>query len=169
LRLTDFDQRGGWAATARLDTKLADFADVTVSGSKTSIGFGTLDSRLNDRSQSDDQVYDISATAELGKFFPDKSGIIFRPTSMCRRKRSMPQYDPGAPDIELKQSLAAATSSKERDSIRNAAVDYTFRKSFNFTNVHKTKLDPTLKTMIWDIENLSASYAFTRNLPIMIL
>jgi len=162
LRLTDFDQRGGWAATARLDTKLADFADVTVSGSKTSIGFGTLDSRLNDRSQSDNQVYDISATAELGKFFPAKSGISIPAYINVSSQTSMPQYDPGAPDIELKQSLAAATSTKERDSIRNAAVDYTFRKSFNFTNVHKTKLDTTAKNHVWDIENLSASYAFTQ-------
>lgn len=162
LRLTDFDQRGGWAATARLNTKLADFADVTVSGSKTSIGFGTLDSRLNDRSQSDNQVYDISATAELGKFFPVKSGISIPAYINVSSQTSMPQYDPGSPDIELKQSLAAATSSKERDSIRNASVDYTFRKSFNFTNVHKTKLDPTAKNHVWDIENLSASYAFTQ-------
>ncbi|RYD85313.1 MAG: cell surface protein SprA, partial [Sphingobacteriales bacterium] len=34
LRLTDFDQRGGWAASARMNAKLADFADVTVSGTK---------------------------------------------------------------------------------------------------------------------------------------
>jgi cell surface protein SprA len=46
LRLTDFDQRGGWAATARVDAALADFANITVSGSKSTIGFGTLDSRV---------------------------------------------------------------------------------------------------------------------------
>jgi cell surface protein SprA len=42
LRLTDFDQHGGWAATARFNAKLADFADVTIAGSKTTVGFGTL-------------------------------------------------------------------------------------------------------------------------------
>jgi cell surface protein SprA len=162
LRLTDFDQRGGWAATARMDAKLADFADITVAGSKTTVGFGTLDSRLNDRSRSDDQTYDISASAELGKFFPDKSGIHIPAYVNLSSQKSMPQYDPGAPDIELKQSIAAATSSRERDSIRNAAVDFTIRKSINFTNVHKAKTDPTKPNHVWDVENLSASYAFTQ-------
>lgn len=161
LRLTDFDQRGGWAATARLDAKLADFADITVSGSKTTVGFGALDSRLNDRSRSDDQSYDISATAELGKFFPDKSGIHIPAYINLSSQRSLPQYDPGAPDIELKASLAAATSSQERDSIKNAAIDYTLRRSINFTNVHKAKTNPSSPNHIWDVENLNASYAFT--------
>ncbi|WP_370580810.1 cell surface protein SprA [Mucilaginibacter sp. FT3.2] len=161
LRLTDFDQRGGWAATARLDTKLADFADVTVSGSKTTIGFGTLDSRLNDRSQADSKIYDISASAELGKFFPERSGIHIPAYINLSSQISMPQYDPGAPDIELKQTLAAATSKQERDSIRNAAEDYTLRKSFNFTNVHKAKSNPSAANHVWDVENWNASYAYT--------
>jgi cell surface protein SprA len=162
MRLTDFDQRGGWAATARFDAKLADFADITVAGSKTTIGFGTLDSRLNDRSRSDDQTYDVSANMELGKFFPDKSGIHIPAYVNLAKQISMPQYDPGSPDVELKASLAAATSSQERDSIRNAAVDYTLRKSINFTNVHKAKTDASAPNRIWDVENLNASYAFTQ-------
>ncbi|WPU99754.1 cell surface protein SprA [Mucilaginibacter sp. cycad4] len=161
LRLTDFDQRGGWAATARIDAKLADFADITVSGSKTTIGFGTLDSRLNDRSQSDDQTYDVSANVELGKFFPDKSGIHIPAYINLSSQRSMPQYDPGAPDVELKASLAAATSTKERDSIRNAAIDITTRKSINFTNVHKARTNQNAINHIWDIENFNATYAYT--------
>ncbi|MDN5287317.1 MAG: sprA [Mucilaginibacter sp.] len=161
LRLTDFDQRGGWAAIARANAKLADFADITVAGSKTTIGFGTLDSRLNDRSRSDDQTYDVSANVELGKFFPAKSGIHIPAYVNVSSQRSMPQYDPGAPDVELKASLAAATSKQERDSIRNAAVDYTIRKSYNFTNVHKSKTDPNAPNHVWDIENWNASYAYT--------
>jgi cell surface protein SprA len=161
LRLTDFDQRGGWAATARMDAKLADFADITVSGSKTTIGFGTLDSRLNDRNQSDDQTYDVSANVELGKFFPDKSGIHIPAYINLSSQRSMPQYDPGAPDVELKASLAAATSTKERDSIRNAAIDITTRKSINFTNVHKARTNQNAINHIWDIENFNATYAYT--------
>ena len=50
LRLTDINQNGGWAALGRADFKLADFADITISGSKTTAGFGTLDSKPEDRS-----------------------------------------------------------------------------------------------------------------------
>lgn len=46
MRLTEFDERGGWAATARMNAKLADFANVNVSGSKSTIGFGSLENEL---------------------------------------------------------------------------------------------------------------------------
>ena len=75
LRLTNFDNKGGWAATGRVNAKLADFADITVSGSRSTAGFGTLDSRMEDRSYYDDAVYDVSGNVELGRFFPAKSGI----------------------------------------------------------------------------------------------
>jgi len=162
LRLTDFDNTGGWAATGRFDTKLADFATLTVSGTKSTVGFGALDSRLNDRSMSDNQSYDVSGNVELGKFFPEKSGIHIPLYVNVSNQVSTPQYDPAQPDVLLKQTLSSATSTKQRDSIQNAAEDYTVRKSFNLTNVRKTKTNTTTaKNHVWDIENFNATYSFT--------
>jgi cell surface protein SprA len=160
LRLTDFDQRGGWAALGRFNAKLADFADFTVLGSKSTIGFGSIDQRLNERSRSDNQSYDVSTSMELGKFFPDKKGIHIPMYINVSTQTSMPQYDPAMPDVELKQTLANATNQQIRDSIKNAAIDYTIRKSINFTNVHKTR-GANKKIRVWDVENLSATYAYT--------
>src|SRR5690606_6897798 len=75
LRLTDFDERGGWAATARVNAKLADFADVTVAGSRSTIGFGSIDKRVSERNRSDDKFFDISSSIEAGKFFPERTGL----------------------------------------------------------------------------------------------
>ena len=161
LRLTDFDNKGGWAATGRMDAKLADFATLTVSGSKTTVGFGTLDSRLDDRSMNDTKVYDVSGNVELGKFFPDKSGVHIPLYVDVSHQVSTPEYDPAQPDITLKQTLASATSSKQRDSIQNAAEDYTLRKSFNLTNVHKAKTNAAAPSKVWDIENFNATYSYT--------
>jgi cell surface protein SprA len=161
LRLTDFDNRGGWAATGRMDAKLADFATLTLSGSRTTVGFGTLDSRLADRSLNDTKIYDVSGNVELGKFFPDKSGVHIPLYVDVSHQVSTPQYDPASPDVELKQTLNAATSSKQRDSIQNAAEDYTMRKSFNLTNVHKAKTNSTAPNHVWDIENFNATYSYT--------
>ncbi|HEY4197479.1 MAG TPA: cell surface protein SprA, partial [Mucilaginibacter sp.] len=161
LRLTDFDNKGGWAATGRLDAKLADFATVTVSGSKTTVGFGTLDSKLEDRSMNDTRVYDISGNVELGKFFPDKSGVHIPLYVNLSQQVSTPEYDPAQPDVTLKETLSAAKSAKQRDSIQNAAEDYTVRKSFNLTNVHKAKTNQTAKSHVWDIENFNATYSYT--------
>ncbi|QQL48783.1 T9SS outer membrane translocon Sov/SprA [Mucilaginibacter ginkgonis] len=161
LRLTDFDQRGGWAATARLNAKLADFADVTVAGSKSTIGFGSIEQRVSERSRSDNSSYDVATNVELGKLFPAKSGVHIPMFINVSSQSAMPQYDPAQPDVELKQTLASAASDKERDSIKNAAVDYTIRRSINFTNIHKTKTDPSAKTHLWDIENFNATYAYS--------
>ncbi len=161
LRLTDFDERGGWAAIGRFNAKLADFADVTILGSKSTIGFGALDQGLNDRSRSDNQSYDISTSMELGKFFPDRKGIHIPMYLNFANQTAIPEYDPGMPDVLLSQTLANATSQQMRDSIKNAAEDYTFRRSINFTNVHKARLNPTKPAHIWDIENWNATYAYT--------
>lgn len=161
LRLTDFDERGGWAAVGRFNAKLADFADVTVLGSKKTIGFGAIDQGLNDRSRSDDQSYDVTTNMELGKFFPDKKGVHIPMYVNVSTQTSMPEYDPAMPDVQLKQTIANAGSQKERDSIRNAAESYTIRKSINFTNVHKNRTDMTKPAHVWDIENFNATYAYT--------
>jgi cell surface protein SprA len=162
LRLTNFNEQGGWAATGRVNAKLADFADITVSGSKTTAGFGTLDSRLNDRSLNDNTVYDVSGNVELGKFFPAKSGVHIPVYVDVSSQVSTPQYDPASPDVLLKQSLNAAPTAQKRDSIQNAAENYTMRKSINVTNVHKSKTDAKAPNHVWDIENWNATAAYTQ-------
>ncbi|MDB5030903.1 cell surface protein SprA [Mucilaginibacter sp.] len=164
LRLTDFDNKGGWAAVARANFKLADFADITVSGSKSTAGFGTLDSKMEDRSLSDNQAYDISANMDLGKFLPAKSGVKIPTYINVSQQISTPQYDPAQPDILLKQTLNGATSTQQRDSIKNAAEDYTMRKSINFTNVHKDRVNASAPVHVYDVENFNATYAFTEYL-----
>jgi cell surface protein SprA len=159
LRLTDFDERGGWAATARMNAKLADFADVTISGSKSTVGFGSIEKRVSERNRSDDRFFDISSSIEAGKFFPVRSGIQIPVYINYSSQVSLPQYDPRTPDIELKTALKQLPS-KMADSIRFNAMDYTSRKSFNFTNVRKLRTDPQAKAHLWDIENWSATYAY---------
>ena len=161
LRLTDFNQRDGWAAIAKADVKLADFADVTVSGSDQTAGFGTLDSKIGDRSLDNNSSYDVSANMELGKFFPDKSGVHIPTYIDISQQLSTPLYDPATPDVLLSQTLKNATSTKQRDSIKSAAESLTQRKSINFTNVHVAKTNPTAPSRVYDISNFNATYAYT--------
>jgi len=161
LRLTNFNEQGGWAATGRFSAKLADFANISLSGSKTTVGFGTLDSNVGNRSLDDNAVYDVSGNMELGKFFPDKSGVHIPLYVDVSSQTSTPEYDPATGDILLKQKLNEAPSAKVRDSIQNAAESYTLHKSINLTNVHKAKTDPKAPGHVWDIENWTATVAYT--------
>lgn len=161
LRLTEFDERGGWAATARMNAKLADFADLNVSGSKSTIGFGSLEKRVSDRNRADNTFFDVSSSLELGKFLPQKSGIKIPMFVSYSTQVLTPQYDPRTPDIELKNALGASSKAK-RDSILNFAQDYTTRSSINFTNVRKERTNQTDKVRLWDIENFNVSYSQTK-------
>jgi cell surface protein SprA len=161
LRLTEFDERGGWAATARMNAQLADFADVNISASKSTIGFGSLEKRVSERNRADNVFFDASSSMELGKFLPKKSGVRVPMFVSYSSQISTPQYDPRTPDIELKNALDAS-SKAERKEILNYAQDYTTRNSISFTNVRKERVDPEKPVRVWDIENLNASYAYTK-------
>ena len=158
LRLTEFDQRGGWAATARMNLKLADFADVNVSGAKSTIGFGSIDSKVSERSRSENTAFDISSNMELGKFLPKKSGVKIPMFISYSKQVATPQFDPRTPDIELSKALEVSNKA-QRDSILNFAQDYTTRSSLAFTNVRKDRVNQEAKVRLWDIENFNISYA----------
>jgi cell surface protein SprA len=160
LRLTDFEEQGGWAATGRLNAKLADFAVVTVSGNVTTAGFGNIDQKVSQRSFNDTRNFDISTNMELGKFFPDKVGMRIPLYVDVSTQTSTPQYDPGAPDLKIKDEYAAANKAV-RDSIQNVVEDYTIRKSINLANVHKERTNPKAVNHVWDVENWSGTYAYT--------
>ncbi|MFP5081227.1 cell surface protein SprA [Pedobacter sp. JCM 36344] len=161
LRLTEFDERGGWAATARMNAQLADFADVNVSASKSTIGFGSLEKRVSERNRAENVFFDASSSMELGKFLPKKSGIRVPMFVSYSNQISTPQYDPRTPDIELRNALDASTKA-ERKEILNYAQDYTTRNSISFTNVRKERTNTEKPARVWDVENLNASYAYTK-------
>jgi cell surface protein SprA len=159
LRLTDFNQDGGWAANARITAKLADLGTVTVAGNTSTPGFGSIEKKVNERSKEQVIGYDISSNLELGKFFPEKSGVSIPMFIGFSESRINPQYNPLDPDIPLESALRNAESKQDRDSIRHIAQDYTRRKSINLTNVRKQKLQGTPR--FYDLANFSVSYAFS--------
>lgn len=160
LRLTDFDDKGGWAATARVDLKLADFANLSLSGTKSSIGFGYLSQRMNERNRAEDLLIDFTSNAELGKFFHPRHGIVIPFYFNYSKQQSTPEYNPLNPDIELNSALANL-SRWQQDSLLRLVQDYTSRKSFSFTNVRKINTDMDKLIKPWSIENFSLTYAYS--------
>ena len=162
LRLTDFDEHGGWAATARVNARLADFATVNISGNVLTPGFGSIEKKVSERSRENQFNYDFSTQIELGKFFPEKSGIRLPLFYGFGETFVTPQYNPLDPDILLKPVLNNELLSQDaRDSIRGATVDYSRRRSLNFTNVHKERSKGATKSHFYDVENFTLSFAFT--------
>ena len=140
LRLVGFDEYGGWAANSRFTARLADFGNVTLSGNMSTIGFGSIEKKVNERQKYNAYQYDFSSTFNLGKFFPDDFGIKV-PMYIGRSEAiKNPQYNPLDPDILLTKSLSALDSKAEKDDLKEIVQDYVQRKSINFTNIRKTKV-----------------------------
>ncbi|MBN2349868.1 MAG: cell surface protein SprA, partial [Bacteroidales bacterium] len=139
LRLTDFNNKGGWAANARVQAKLADFGSLSLAGSTSTPGFGSIEQTVDERSKEEAIQYDISSNLELGKFFSEKAAVSIPLYLGLSRSIINPQYYPGDPDILLKDALKDAETQAERDEIKQFSQDFTERKSINLTNVRWNK------------------------------
>ena len=158
LRLSDFKEDGGWAARARVSSRLADLGTLNMSGSISTPGFGSIEKKVNERSTEETIEYDVSTNLDLGKFFPEKSKVSIPVYAGYAESFINPEYNPLDPDILLDDALDNAGSKAERDSIKKIAQDYTQRKSINFTNVKINK--PSKKPHFYNISNFSVSYSY---------
>ncbi len=161
LRLEGFFEQGGWAALGRADIKLADLGNLTVSGNFHTIGWGGLEQQLAQRSQDNFYQYDIATNLRLGSFLPQSLGIKLPMYAGISESFSNPRFDPFQSDVLFEKILDNAETVSEADSLKEIAQTYSKIKSINFTNVQKTKTNSSAKSHIYDIENLSFTYAFT--------
>jgi len=161
LRLTDFDEKGGWAATSTINATLADLGTVTLAGKISTPGFGSIEKKVNERSKETEKEYDISTSLELGKFLPEKTGIKIPMHYDYSHNVSDPQYNPLNPDIPFRDDLDTYTDKSERDSVRALGRELIVRKSLNFVNVKKDKTGTSTKSHIYDVENLDFTYSYT--------
>ncbi|MET0393491.1 MAG: cell surface protein SprA [Chitinophagaceae bacterium] len=158
LRLSNLDEKGGWAALGRVDVRLADLGSLTLAGTARSRGFGTLEQRVNERSREDVYTFDLSANIDAGKLLPRQLGVQIPVYAGISRIASTPEYDPYDLDIKLTDKLKQA-SGNSKDSIRNDAQDITTIKTLNFTNVKKLKTDGK-RPKIWSVSNFDLNYSY---------
>jgi cell surface protein SprA len=163
LRLSKLDEKGGWAALGRIDLRMADLGNLSLSGSYRSIGFGSIEQRVNERSKEDYAQFDVSTNLDLGKLVPKKAAIQIPVYAGISKTISTPQYDPYDLDLKLKDKIRNAGSKAIADSIKSDAVDETTLKTVTFTNVKKNKTNGK-KPQLWDISNIDLNYSYTHQL-----
>ena len=166
LRLTDFNKKPGWAGTGRFEANLSDFGRVMVNGAYTSAGFGNLDQKLNVISQDNIVNYTIATDLDLGKLFPKKTGLKIPVHFDYGKSINTPKYNPLNPDTKLKDDLNTYVNKAKRDSVKQMAIDYTRRTSFNIMNMRKertnTGKNKNRKPQIYDLENFNFSFAYSQ-------
>ncbi len=133
LRLSEFNEEGGWAVVAQMNAKLADLANLSVAANMSVPGFGGLEDRVQDRQQETLQGLDASGTIQLGKILPKRLGISLPMYVGFSEQISTPQYDPLSPDLEMAQQEGLSTERREQ------AKSLQRLRSVNFSSI---KIDP---------------------------
>ena len=157
LRSSGFDNKGGWAAVLNADANFADVANVSLSGSMSTVGFGNVEDRVGQRSLDETKQYDVATSINLGKVLTPKEWGIQLPMSYSIGELYIdPKYDPQFQDIELADALGENENSE-------FSRDYTKRTSISFTNVKKNRNpNSTKKPKFYDVENVAVSYAHNK-------
>ncbi|MBV6403341.1 MAG: hypothetical protein GFGODING_00079 [Flavobacteriales bacterium] len=158
LRLTDFDQHGGWAAIGRINTTLADLGNLSVAGNYSTPYWGSIDKRVSERQRETKYGVDLAANLEMGKFLPEESGVKVPVFVGYSEQVSNPQFDPLNPDIEWDDATRNLTPDERKERLKQVRT-YTRRRSINLTNVRKDRAGGK-KEHFWDVENLSLTYSY---------
>jgi cell surface protein SprA len=160
LRLTDFNEKGGWAARGRTTIKLADIGTVQAAGEYSSVGFGSIDQSVLERSMEDYKAFDVSANLEMGKLLGPNSRLSMPVYAAYSKVVETPEYSPYDSDVKLKTALDMTESKAEEDSIKDLSLTTETTKSLNVSNM-RLKPAKGKRAKIYSPTNFSASYAFT--------
>lgn len=155
LRMTNFKQKGGYAATAQVNVQMADFGNVSISGNYSTPDWGTIESKVIERQRETISNLSFNSNFELGQFFGENAGIRLPAYFGYSVGAIDPEYDPLSPDVKVNQ----IEDYEIRKEVTDAARALTIRRSYNFTNVRKER-KPGKDIHFWDVENLSLSYSF---------
>jgi len=161
LRLTEFDQTAGWAGNIVVNAKLADLGNITGSYRYIGFGYGGVQSKIAERARGETNIFDISGSINVDKLLPPKAGLKIPMFFSYESNVISPNFDPANPDVRLAAALKSFNTERERDDYTRLIQDRTFRRSLNFTNVRKVKVNKDAKQHIYDFENFAFSYAYS--------
>jgi cell surface protein SprA len=162
MRMAGLSDREGYAAAGKMSLQLADLGNVNLSGSMHTQGYGSIDQKLQQRSQDDYYQYNTSTNLSLGKMMPRSWGVQLPLYVGYTESVSTPRYNPYDQDVLLTDALDIMQTARKRDSLRSASQDFTSISSFNLTNV---RIQPTggrggQAKAPWSIKNFDFTYSY---------
>ena len=163
LRLTDFNDHAGWAATGRVETTLADLGRIVLTGSHSSAGFASLEKKISQIPLEHVTNFMVATDIDMGKFFGEKAAVRIPVHYDYALTNVTPEYNPLDPDVLLEDDLDTYVEKQKRDSVRRLVIDNTVRQNINVMNVRKDRVGNTKKQRIYDVENFDLSFAYSQN------
>lgn len=157
MRMSEFDQSGGWAGLANLALNLSDLGSFNVAGRMETAGFGGIESNVTNRNMEDYYSLNLSAALDLGRFLPEQAKLQIPAYYTYTHETQSPKYNPLDQDILLKDALEILEEQSDRDSLKAMTQTVRESKSFNITNA-KINIR-SKKPMFYDPANLSFTYS----------
>jgi cell surface protein SprA len=160
LRVAGMNEKPGYAASAQANVQLADLGSFHLGGSIHTVGYGSIDQKLNNRFRDNFYNFDINTNLNFGKLLPSNWGVQLPIYVGYIENVSNPEYDPYDLDVKFKDKLQMY-SGEDRDSIRKAAQTYTSITSLSLNNIRILgKPNTTGRAKPWSSKNFDLSYNF---------
>ena len=148
LKVTDFNESGGYAAKVNATLSMSDIATLNLGAHVETAGFGSVDQSLNERRLDDYQQFNVAVQADMGRFLPEKAKLRAPIYYSMSKEKTSPKYNPLDQDVLLKDALDDCETAAERDSISSYAVERSTVQNFSISGL---KFDVQSKNpMPWD-------------------
>ena len=160
LKVTDFNEEGGYAAKANATLAVSDIATLNLGAHIESSGFGGVDQSLNERRLDDYHQYNMAVQADLGRFLPEKAKLRAPIYYSYSTEKTTPKYNPLDQDVLLSDAIDDCTTKQQRDSILAYAEEKTTVRNFSISGLNfgvKSK-----NPMPWDPANLTLNFSFNK-------
>ncbi|PQJ34800.1 cell surface protein SprA [Salinibacter sp. 10B] len=180
LRVSGFDEEGGWATTTTANIGLADLATVQGSFQRQTDGFGSLSSTLDEREQANSTSWNVRTDVNLDVLLPRRQGWSIPVTMQLQSSLTAPQFDPERGDVRISEIqdqfdiLPDSTVRREfgdkypdqspteiretlKDSVRRASQSYNLRRTVT-ANVSKDGSNSWWVRNTMDATTLNFSY-----------
>lgn len=158
LRMSNIDDKKGYAAIGRVDMQLSDLGTLSIAGAHTSTNFGTIEQRIGERSTEATTQFDASLQIDAGKLLPRGAGLSIPVYASTSRTTRTPEFDPYDKDILYKDKLATCINC---DSIKQYSRENLLTNTFNVNNM---RMQPKQgkKPAFWRISNFDLTYNFLK-------
>jgi len=159
LRLSNIKEEGAYAALGRVDITLADLGKISLSANMHTQGFGSIESKIQERSRENLTQLDAAINIDAGKLLPKQAKLSIPVYASISKNIKTPQYDPYDKDVLYKDKINSAGTQAQKDSLKNIALDQTTIKTINITNM---KVAAPAKPKFWSISNFDVSLSYTQ-------
>jgi cell surface protein SprA len=158
LRMSNIDDKAGYAAVGRVDMQLSDLGTLSIAGAHTSTNFGTIEQRIGQRSTEATTQFDASLQIDAGKLLPKSIGLSVPVYGSLSTTTRTPEFDPYDKDVLFKNKLKSCLNC---DSIKKYSRENLMTQTLNVNNM---RLQPRSgqKPAFWRISNFDVSYNFLK-------